>query len=478
MSWSVARSYRLNTVSHAVTVALFCACGTALPSTAQAATLGAVQVHSAQNEPLSASITVNDVDVAHFSAYLAGHGLYQEMGLTPNPTINARFVADSLTQGRIVISSTQPIAMPFADIVLTLNNNGDRDILPKTLLMPLQRPALMHTPLMVQNSAPPALNATPTIGRPIIQQTAAPLLAQQSTTVKPLSVIVSDVMPPMPNAASTNIDKAPLLAQQTLTQTPLIVTKTSAMPPMPRKAISNPAHPLANASTLLAQQQAPQNIQPITMQQPVRLDSALDKILTTTANTSVKTAQASVVPQPLQVQRLTALPALPNSKASLDNTLLFAKSTTNPPQNLKATAATPISEHAHKLPAATESIKVQTKRRIAPKVTKETTSTPNLQAATHTASPVVNIETTRRITRTSLPKPPVFLDTADNSIARTSTHDMLDDAVLTDLADVSQTVARLQTPSTWSNSTQSHTAPLIKNQKAIELNAHLQELRN
>jgi|GEM_PF-3644338 len=399
MSWSVARSYRLNTVSHAVTVALLCACGTAIPLAAQAATLGAVQVHSAQNEPLSASIAVSDVDVAHFSAYLAGNGLYQEMGLTPNPTINARFVADSLTQGRIVISSTQPIAMPFADVVLTLNNNGNRDILPKTLLMPLERPVVMHTPLMVQNSAPPVLNAMSTIGQPITQQKEAPLLTQQPIAVKPLSVVVSDVMPPLPSARTANVEKPYLLAQQVLTQTPLSVIKTSAMPPMPSKSISTPAHPLADAPTVLVQQQSQQDIQPITMQQPVRLDRALDTVLTATANTAKQAAPAPTVHQPLLVQKLTALPALPNSQASINSAPLFAKQAINQPQNTEEISITQNKRASVNAPtddlqaAVAANAQVQAKDRLASEVVSKTTSAPKLQAATNTIQNTVSIQT-------------------------------------------------------------------------------------
>lgn len=481
MSWSVARSYRLNTVSHAVTVALLCACGTAIPLAAQAATLGAVQVHSAQNEPLSASIAVSDVDVAHFSAYLAGNGLYQEMGLTPNPTINARFVADSLTQGRIVISSTQPIAMPFADVVLTLNNNGNRDILPKTLLMPLERPALMHAPLMVQNSAPPALNTTPTNVRPITQQLEAPLLAQQSIVVRPLSVVVSDVMPPMPSAVNANANKVSLLAQQVLPQTPLSVIKTSAMPPMPSKAISNPAYPLANAPILFAEQQSQQDIQPITMQQPVRLDSALDTVLPVSAT---QTAPAPIVHQPLQAQRLTALPALPSSQANLSSPSLFTKRTENPTPNTKKITVThtekaSASAYTDGLQAAvTTNAQAQTKNRPASEAALKTTSAPKLQAVNNTTQNTVSIQTTRRITRVLLPEQPAFIDAIDNDIARNSSHDGPDNAMLADLTDSSRTMVRSQMRAPWPNTAHSHAAFLIKNQKAIEQEAHLQEISN
>lgn len=516
MSWSVAHSYRFNTVSHAVAVALLCTCGTAASLTAQAATLGAVQVHSAQNEPLSASISVSDVDVAHFSAYLAGNGLYQEMGLTPDPTINARFVADSLTHGRIVLSSTQPIAMPFADVVLTLNNNGDRDIVPKTLLMPLVRPALMQTPLMVQNSAPPPLrpsSATPAMQPATANHTQAPLLAQNMPTAAPLSVVVTDTMPPMPSATKSVVSDAPLLAQKALMQTPLSVIKTAAMPPMPSAIASTPVHRADSAPTLLAQQSQPQThtleaqnkpqseTAPITLKQPVRLDKALDTVLSAQATPSKQaTAAAQLIHQPLHVQKLTALPALPSSQALITDAPLLAKAATkdnkikdnnDKPQVELSSSTQPVIAQAVK-PASLNTVVTRSttkplqaanvstpttlsEKPITTSVSANNTATSLSAAAMHTP---LHIETTRRITRVNLPERPAFLETRDNDIARGSSHDMLNDAMLTDLADSSRTVARSQTTSLWQDPAHHRAAPLIKNQKAIELEAHLQELRN
>ena len=100
-----------------------------------------------------------------------------------------------------------------------------------------------------------------------------------------------------------------------------------------------------------------------------------------------------------------------------------------------------------------------------------------LSAADATQTPL-HIQTTRRITRVNLPKPPAFLNTKDNGIARSSSHDMLNNAMLAESTDSSRTVARSQTTNMWSDANDHRAASLIKNQKAIELAAHLQELSN
>ncbi|GAA0312298.1 type IV pilus assembly protein FimV [Psychrobacter aestuarii] len=446
MSWSVAHPYRLNSVSYAVFIAL-CTYGATASLSSQAANFGSLQIHSTQNEPLSASIGVSDVDVAHFSAYLASDVLYQEMGLTHNPTISARFVADSVDYGRIVLTSTQPITMPFADVVLTVNNNGDRDIIPKTLLMPLVRPALMHTPLMVQNSAPPPLSAAPITSHTPVH---TPLMAQQVTAIQPLAVIATDVMPPLPSAAKTRMPDAPLLAQQALTQTPLLVKTITHMPPLPSAQPSAPISTNANAP-LLAQQnvhQAQTERSAITVQQPVDLAQALDTVL-------VRQTTA----QPLAAQQVTELPALPRSQPTA--TVIEAP--------LQAATALPS--------AATTNI--QTTRRMLRRAQPDTPAE-QLQTAAKPKLTPVHIQTTRRIQRTVLPERPQFLDDtrANNNIALNSSHDMLDDAMLSDLTGSSHTVVRTQTIASLPTAAYQRAELPIKNQKAIELAAHLQELSN
>jgi len=166
-------SRRLTPVHRAVSMALLYSVGlAAIVPSAQAATIGKTVVSSAQHEPLSASIVVTDIRAADFSASLANPVIYQQMGLTPTDSMNVRFQATSATSGQVLISTSQPVSKPFADLILSINDNGQRNVVPKTLLMPLS------------DSLP--INKTP---ENIVKGTKKPNLPSVSaSTVKPLTV--------------------------------------------------------------------------------------------------------------------------------------------------------------------------------------------------------------------------------------------------------------------------------------------------
>lgn len=107
-------------------------------SSAYAAIVGQATVQSEQHEPLVATIAVNNIDAKNFSASLAPSAIYQQMGLEQTD-VTVQFVATSDTAGRILLTSSQPISTPFTDIVLSLDNNGEQQIEPQTLLMPLPK---------------------------------------------------------------------------------------------------------------------------------------------------------------------------------------------------------------------------------------------------------------------------------------------------------------------------------------------------
>lgn len=130
--------HRLTTIHRSVSMALLYSISyAALISNAQAATMGKTVITSAQHEPLSASIVVNDIQTPDFSASLADPTLYQQMGLTPTDSMTVRFQPTSATSGQVFITTTKPVSKPFADIVLTINDGAQRSVIPKTLLMPL-----------------------------------------------------------------------------------------------------------------------------------------------------------------------------------------------------------------------------------------------------------------------------------------------------------------------------------------------------
>ena len=131
-------SHRLTTVHRAVSMALLYSVGyAALISSAQAATIGKTVVTSAQHEPLAASILVTDIKTADFSASLANSTVYQQMGLTPTDSMTIRFQPTSATSGQVFITTTKPVSKPFADVILAINDGAQRNVIPKTLLMPL-----------------------------------------------------------------------------------------------------------------------------------------------------------------------------------------------------------------------------------------------------------------------------------------------------------------------------------------------------
>ncbi|MGE6572716.1 type IV pilus assembly protein FimV [Psychrobacter namhaensis] len=152
-------------------------------SSTQAATIGKTVVTSAQHEPLTASIMVTGIQAADFSASLASPVIYQQMGLTPTDSMTIRFTPTSATSGQVFISTSKPVSKPFADVVLAINDNGQRNVVPKTLLMPLsdslpidttkhivtgaKKPNLpsvsasVAKPLTVREGAPPPLISAP-----------------------------------------------------------------------------------------------------------------------------------------------------------------------------------------------------------------------------------------------------------------------------------------------------------------------------
>lgn len=196
-------SHRLTTVHRAVSMALLCSISyAAILSTAQAATIGKTVVTSAQHEPLAATIMVTDIRAADFSASLANTNVYQQMGLSPTDSMTVRFKPTSATSGQVFITTAQPVSKPFADVVLAINDKGQRNVIPKTLLMPLRDSLPIDTtknivtgakkpnlpsvstsiaqPLTVRKGAPPPLISAPKISAP--QSSATELMTTKLPT--------------------------------------------------------------------------------------------------------------------------------------------------------------------------------------------------------------------------------------------------------------------------------------------------------
>jgi Tfp pilus assembly protein FimV len=174
-------SRRLTPVHRAVSMALLYSVGLAaiIPS-AQAATIGKTVVSSAQHEPLSASIVVTDIRAADFSASLANPVIYQQMGLTPTDSMQVRFQATSATSGQVLISTSQPVSKPFADLVLSINDNGQQNVVPKTLLMPL------NDSLPINNASKNSIKGTQKLNLPSVSASAAKPLTVRKGAPPPL----------------------------------------------------------------------------------------------------------------------------------------------------------------------------------------------------------------------------------------------------------------------------------------------------
>ena len=194
-------SHRLTTVHRSVSMALLYSVGyAAFMSHAQAATIGKTVITSAQHEPLAASIMVTDIKTADFSASLANSTIYQQMGLTPTDSMTVRFQPTSATSGHVLITTTKPVSKPFADVVLSINDGTQRNVIPKTLLMPLNN-SLPITPTqnIVTGAKKPNLpEVSTTNAQPLIVKkgTPPPLLLAPTAVITPATQSTTTVYSP------------------------------------------------------------------------------------------------------------------------------------------------------------------------------------------------------------------------------------------------------------------------------------------
>ena len=234
---------RLSAMHKGVSIGLLCSVGTAviLPA-AQAATMGKTVITSVQHQPLTASITVTGIRSADFSASLASPVVYQQLDLTPMASMSVSFVPTSATTGTVVISSTQPITMPFTDVVLALSDQGQRQIIPKTLLMPLATNVSTKPSnsilASVQHSDPSTLIVNAHTANPLIVKRGAPPILANIKPLEPTINVNKTVALPTDNTALLSASK---------TNTPQVLVTSREAPP-PLFANSKPAEPVYNLS--------------------------------------------------------------------------------------------------------------------------------------------------------------------------------------------------------------------------------------
>ncbi len=225
MSWHI--SHRLTTIHRAVTAALLCSLGSAaLFTNAYAANLGKTTIMSAQHEPLAASIVVTDIQSASFSASLANPNIYQRMGLTPTDSMTIRFKPTTATSGELVISTTQPVSKPFADVVLALNDGGKRNMVPKTLLMPLDSKLPMKpTNNLVTSAVKPNLPVVSTTNaKPLTVRQGMPPPLLSNKTVQAPTLSPSSIQ--APSVQASNAQARPSLS---LLPMPLLMSQERAL---------------------------------------------------------------------------------------------------------------------------------------------------------------------------------------------------------------------------------------------------------
>ena len=277
---------RLSAMHKGVSIGLLCSVGTAviLPA-AQAATMGKTVITSVQHQPLTASITVTGIRSADFSASLASPVVYQQLGLIPMASMSVSFMATSATTGTVVISSTQPISMPFTDVVLALNDQGQRQVIPKTLLLPLATSLLAKQSSVIsataQHADPSTLIVNAHTANPLIVRRGAPPALSSSSSVEPLINTNKAIA-----LSITNIT----LSSEPKTNSPQILVASRKAPP-PLFSNLKPIEPVYNAS--------------LAIDPPVKNSSALAESNTSRPQTVANNRQIS--PSAL----VTSKPALP-----------------------------------------------------------------------------------------------------------------------------------------------------------------------
>ena len=210
-------SIRLTALYKSVSCGLLCSMSAAMLSpVAYAATMSDTIVASAQHQPLVAVISVSDINAANFSASLANPMVYSQLGLSATDSMSVHFIPTSTTTGTLVISTTQPVSMPFTDVILAINDNGQRNVIPKTLLMPLANSVPIDSPqiiaalqkpdsLDVNNSAAKILTVKREMPPPLFASPSSQIPSLQASRLQMADTKTANIQPqvPMPAEFST-----------------------------------------------------------------------------------------------------------------------------------------------------------------------------------------------------------------------------------------------------------------------------------
>lgn len=172
-----------------------------LPMVAYAINIGDTYVQTQQNQPLTASINVNDINPRTFSVKVAQAEVYRQLGLSKDSDIQVKFVPTSSNGGQILLTTTRPINAPFTDVVLNITEGSVTKTLPKTLLLPIDSSQQITTQANTSAFVSPQQKVILSPGNAVQLPTMTPdTILPQNT---PLQPIVVNQMPTLPTMGST-----------------------------------------------------------------------------------------------------------------------------------------------------------------------------------------------------------------------------------------------------------------------------------
>ena len=172
-----------------------------LPMVAYAINIGDTYVQTQQNQPLTASINVNDINPRTFSVKVAQAEVYRQLGLSKDSDIQVKFVPTSSNGGQILLTTTRPINAPFTDVVLNITEGSVTKTLPKTLLLPIDSSQQITTQANTSAFVSPQQKVILSPGSAVQLPTMTPdTILPQNT---PLQPIVVNQMPTLPTMGST-----------------------------------------------------------------------------------------------------------------------------------------------------------------------------------------------------------------------------------------------------------------------------------
>lgn len=300
MSWHL--PHQFTTLHRAVSIALSCSISTALlMPAAQAVTLGQMQITSKQHEPLTASIDVSGIKSANFNASIANSAMYRQMGLTPTAAMSVRFVPTSATSGQLLLSTAQPVSAPFADVVLNLRDDGQQQLIPKTLLMPLGH----GVPIK-----PSPKSAARTPNQPKIsmsQPTSKPLTVRRGTPPPLFDAPASSTAAPVTVSTDLSRPQTQALPVANVTAAPNLPTTSPSLPkpsPAPRSPMTATAKQTDDPNTnALTPATSPSSPSAVSQDQALRTETLQQttdtkKVATQSPNLNVAGQQAVTAVNP------------------------------------------------------------------------------------------------------------------------------------------------------------------------------------